>query len=107
MQITPSINNKENNTQTFLGNSKYIIEKYTQRVFFLANNRPLYYYPAHWSGVATSRQPCRSGKVAHRLQPRAPVALEGLEEFMKGDTKVIEYLNAVLKNELTAEPLAK
>ena len=38
----------------------------------------------------------------HRRGSAASDGLEGVEKTMKGDAKVIEYLNAILKNELTA-----
>ena len=50
----------------------------------LADDHLQYYYRRHWPGHLSA------------------VMLERVEEFMKGDAKVIEYLNAVLKNELTA-----
>ena len=50
----------------------------------LADDHLPYYYWRHWPGHLSA------------------VMLERVEEFMKGDAKVIEFLNAVLKNELTA-----
>ena len=75
---------------------------YINEFFFLADDRSLQYYPSRWPGPTTSPRLGKSARAAHRLRPSARFALQRVGSTMKGDAKVIQCLNAVLKNELTA-----